>query len=43
MLGYETRYNEEVSVENENDGKQTSDFFKKNLHLLVDLKVAPGW
>lgn len=41
MLGYVMGYNE-MSRKNENGGRQTSDFTKKNLYPLEILKAAAG-
>ena len=43
MLGYVMGYNEVMSRKNENGGRQTSDFTKKNLYPLEILKAAAGW
>lgn len=42
MLGYVMGYNEVMSRKNENGGRQTSDFNKKNLYPLEILKAAAG-
>lgn len=42
MLGYVIGYNEVMSRKNENGGRQTSDFTKKNLYPLEILKAAAG-